>query len=55
MYHSITFLCCIFVTIPMDNYTHVAMCRVSAYICVYIVPVKCEKCSVKSEILGENS
>ena len=39
----------------MDNYTHVAMFRVSAYICVYMGPVKCEKYSVKSEILGENS
>ena len=39
----------------MDNYTHVAMCRVSAYICVYMVPVKSEKYSVNSEILVENS
>ena len=39
----------------MDNYTHVAMCRVSAYICVYMVPVICEKYGVKREILGENS
>ena len=37
----------------MDNYTHVAMCRVSAYICVYMVPVQCEKYSVKSEILAK--
>ena len=39
----------------MDNYTHVATCRLAAYVCVYMVPVKCEKYSVKSEILGENS
>ena len=25
-----------FVTIPMDNYKHVAMRRVLAYICVYM-------------------
>ena len=36
-------------------YTHVATCRLAPYICVYMVPVKCEKYSVKSEILGENS
>ena len=34
----------------MDSYTHIAMCRVSAYICVYVVPVKCEKCSLKGTI-----
>ena len=39
----------------MDSYTHVAMCRVSAYIGVYVGPVKCEKYSVKSDILDENS
>ena len=38
----------------MDSYTHIAMYRVSAFICVYMVPVKGEKYSVKSEIWGEN-
>ena len=38
----------------MDSYTQVAMCRVSAYICVYVVPVKCEKYSLIGKILGEN-
>ena len=38
----------------MERYTHVTMCRVSGYICVYVVPVKCEKYSLKGEIWGEN-
>ena len=38
----------------MDRYAHVAMCLVSAYIDVYMGPVKCEKYGVKREILGEN-
>ena len=38
----------------MDTYIPVAMCSVSAYICVYVVPVKCEKYSLKCERLGEN-
>ena len=33
----------------MDSYTHIAMCRVSAYICVFVVPVKCEKYSLKGD------
>ena len=40
------FCCCMFVTMLMDTYTHVAMCRVSAYICVYVVTVKCEMYSL---------
>ena len=39
----------------MDRYTHVAMYRLSTYIGVHMVRVKCEKYSLKSEILGENS
>ena len=39
----------------MDNYTHIATCRIVEYICVYMVPVKYEKYSVKREILGENA
>ena len=39
----------------MDKYTYVATCRIAAYICVCMVPVECEKYSVESEILGENS
>ena len=54
IYYHITFPCCTFVIIPTDNYTHVATYRLAAYLCVYMVPVKCEKYSVKSENLGES-
>ena len=39
----------------MDTYTHVAMCRLSTCIGVHTVRVKCEKYSLKCEILGEYS
>ena len=50
-----TFHPCYICDIQMEMYAHVAMCRASGYSCVYVIPVKCEKYSLKGEILGENS
>ena len=42
IYYHITVFCGIFVTIPMARYAHVAMYRLSTYICVHMVTVNCE-------------
>ena len=57
-FYQITFICGIFVTIPIGHVYYRLQCsRLSPFIGVHMVhvgPIKCEKYSLKSEILGEN-
>ena len=59
IYYHITFLRGIFVTIPMDTYTHVGIYMLSTYVnsehTVTVQAVNCEKYSLKSENLGDPS
>ena len=49
------FLLCYILAIPMYTDVHMSMYMLSAYIWVHVAPLKCEKCSLKCEILVENS